>query len=82
MFADDLTFFSDAIKLSEYVLNDSGCIFTGTDRQIGAIPWFYGQVREKVVLRNVISFLLAMTCLSIQCKKCEDKRLHCNFSIL
>ncbi|KAH3773262.1 hypothetical protein DPMN_174620 [Dreissena polymorpha] len=41
---DAAVYFPDTAKLAEYVLNDSGCMFTGTDRQIGAIPWFYGQV--------------------------------------
>ena len=41
---DDAVYFPDTAKLAEYVLNDSGCMFTGTDRQIGAIPLFYGQV--------------------------------------
>ena len=40
--------FPEEEKLSEYILNDSGCIFSGNYRQISATPWFFGQVNSKV----------------------------------
>ena len=46
--ADDTVYMSDEQKLEEYVLNDSGCLFQGQARQIGAVPWFFGQVLMEV----------------------------------
>ncbi|KAL4235373.1 Transglutaminase 1 [Mactra antiquata] len=46
---DDDVFFPEVTKLSEYVLNDSGCIFTGSEGQIGLKPWFYGQFEGDIL---------------------------------
>ncbi|KAJ8298856.1 hypothetical protein KUTeg_022916 [Tegillarca granosa] len=42
---DDDVYFPDGNLLEEYVENDSGAIFIGNYKQIGAKPWFFGQVR-------------------------------------
>ena len=40
----DAVYFPNKDLLAEYILNDSGCIFTGGYDQIAAKHWFYGQV--------------------------------------
>ncbi|XP_045194819.2 hemocyte protein-glutamine gamma-glutamyltransferase-like [Mercenaria mercenaria] len=45
----DVVFFPDKTMLSEYILNDSGCIFTGGYDQIAAKPWFYGQFESGIL---------------------------------
>ena len=44
-FTEDDVYFDNTSLLKEYVLNDSGVIFHGNHKQIGAKPWFFGQVR-------------------------------------
>lgn len=41
---EDEVYFNDTKLLEEYILNDSGAIFHGNYKQVGAKPWFYGQV--------------------------------------
>ncbi|VDI37121.1 transglutaminase 1 [Mytilus galloprovincialis] len=43
---DDDVYFDNNSLLKEYVLNDSGAIFHGNYKQIGAKPWFFGQVNS------------------------------------
>ncbi|KAJ8303153.1 hypothetical protein KUTeg_019549, partial [Tegillarca granosa] len=47
---EDEVYFSITALLEEYILNDSGAIFHGNYKQIGAKPWFYGQVFEDGIL--------------------------------
>ncbi|KAJ8298605.1 hypothetical protein KUTeg_022665 [Tegillarca granosa] len=46
---DDSVYFPDNKLLEEYVNNDSGVIFQGNYKQIGAKPWFFGQFEEGIL---------------------------------
>ena len=42
---DDDVYMEDEDKRQEYVLNETGMYFYGSENQIGSSPWNYGQVR-------------------------------------
>ncbi|KAJ8317787.1 hypothetical protein KUTeg_004661 [Tegillarca granosa] len=46
---DDDVYLPNDQLLKEYIENDSGVIFQGTNKQIGGKPWFFGQFEDKVV---------------------------------
>ena len=48
-FADDLVHTDDEVFLDEYVLNDTGIIYTGNSDQIGRKPWSFGQFEDNVL---------------------------------
>ena len=49
---DDTVYMDDVASREEFVLNDRGRIYRGTQKQISAKPWNFGQVSENVVRRK------------------------------
>ncbi|XP_021358243.1 protein-glutamine gamma-glutamyltransferase K-like [Mizuhopecten yessoensis] len=46
---DDAVYLDDPNLLNEYILNESGAIFHGNYKQIGAKPWFFGQFEDGIL---------------------------------
>nr|XP_033789683.1 protein-glutamine gamma-glutamyltransferase 4 [Geotrypetes seraphini] len=47
--ADDTVFMPDESEKQEYVLNDTGYIYVGSENHISGRPWNYGQFEENVL---------------------------------
>ena len=70
---DDNVYFPDEHKLTEYILNESGCIFSGNHRQIAAMPWFFGQVSAFLLYFTDLLNVQPYTYVSFIATKFENK---------
>lgn len=58
MFAEDTVFLDKEDARKEYVLNDVGKIFVGTQKEPRGRRWIYGQVRSRYIVINKYSSYL------------------------
>lgn len=61
--SDDGVYMNDEAERAEYVLNDMGKLYYGTEQQIGTRTWNFGQVNTEVFLN------VSDSCLNVLVKR-------------
>ncbi|XP_078092227.1 protein-glutamine gamma-glutamyltransferase 2-like [Mustelus asterias] len=65
---EDEVFLDNDEQREEYVLNEDGIIFMGTDQSIQSRSWYFGQFEEKI-----IDICLMLLDKNLKCQKCPEK---------